>query len=320
MQELKIIDDAYIETKESFVLKLDDISEIADSLDLSLEEIIKKIYYYLQKYDFVKARAYYRLYIKMNEKKCIDYKLLNLINGKDIINIFNNEKKNIVSIENISRLIINFYNTISKQSELIIDDELKNIINSVEEVKTCISNELKVIISNIEDYSNISINEIECLENIINMYNIEMDLEKINKLKRNLNLQISKKELIDKQFLIQILNKKYDNSFFESDELNLFIQRNKNIRYENYNDLLKDINESYLIYRYNLEIKECLSSELIFNLGLDEYFNLPMIYRDFVIKKLKDNKRVYQNINELRNDFYKIIGEIKSYNIKAIPV
>lgn len=320
MQELKIIDDAYIETKEGFVLKLDDISEIADSLDLSLEEIIKKIYYYLQKCDFVKARAYYRLYIKMNGEKCIAYKLLNLINGKDIINIFNNEKKNIVSIENISRLIINFYNTISKQSELIIDDELKNIINSVEEVKTCISNELKVIISNIENYSNISINEIECLENIIDIYNIEIDLDKINKLKRNLNLQISKKELIDKQFLIQILNKKYDNSFFESDELNLFIQRNKNIRYENYNDLLKDINESYLIYRYNLEIKECLSSELIFNLGLDEYFNLPMIYRDFVLKKLKYNKRVYQNINELRNDFYKIIGEIKSYNIKAIPV
>lgn len=320
MQKLKIIDDAYIESKEGFVLKLDDINEIADSLDLSLEEIIKKSYYYLQKYDFVKARAYYRLYIKMHGEQCIAYKLLNLINGKEIINIFNNEKKNIVNIENISRLIVNFYNTISKQSELIIDDELKNIINSVEEVKSCISNELTIIISNIEDYCNISINEIECLENIINIYNIKIDLGKINNLKRNLNLQISKKELIDKKFLIQILNEKYDNSFFESDELNLFIQRNKNIRYANYNDLLKDINESYLIYRYNLEIKECLSVELLFNLGLDEYFNLPMIYRDFVLKRLKDNKRVYQNVNELKNDFYKIIGEIKSYNIKAIPV
>lgn len=282
----KLIFDLKNKDTNRFSLKINDIKNIKDGIELSLERLIHKIELAIENEDYengkknlVIANSIYKNNSKINSLEVILY-------GKDILRDYNNSLKE----KNEDLQIYNFYNLEKRINELIKKTVYFESVDVTEEYKV-IFKELKLIRKNLAE-KNLS--------------------EKINEVIRNINNIDDFLVLINKIF-------GYDNNFYNSLEFKSNIIENEiYINFNNIDEIKKYFKSIYLLYKFNLEEDLYDKINILYNLDIYDNGYLDCIeYKNIYINLTKDK---YFILKDLKNEVNKLAKSIKMNENKSMPI
>lgn len=262
-------------------LNIGDIKYINNNIDLSLEKLIDRINKSIKEYNFEE--------------------------GKECYNIVKRIYKNNARINSIG-FILEYTFLKFKYSNL---DDLYSLYNFKKELSSIIRN--VTYLSELEetyDYNliyNEAINEM----NKININKILIDLDKkiqnINSAKSNERKKIVK----------EIFVNRYENDFYNSNEFFNSIIKN-DIYIDNFNSLELIMNESYLLYKFNLEENINERIKILYDLNIDEFMNVQYAYKNYLINIIK--KKKYETINDLKCDILNLNNRFSNFNKNSMPL
>lgn len=328
MQQIKVVDYSINNIDTGYVIKLDNLKGISDSFNLGLSEALDKGYYFLERSEFDKAKASSKLCLQLctYEDSKVN-KFIDLINSKEIIYYYQNKDMNIKIISQIMELISNFYNVMAGHHNLVSDDELEEVFKRVKEIKENLKVDFEKTIKAI-NIDEIYLYELESLDNIfLNYFNNNECLELIDtyhSITSKVNIRIEGFNKLDKKDtrtnIEKMVKYMFEEDFYTSEEFELFISEKRVLKFENYSDLLEEINESYLLYRFNREKDQKLREEILYNLDIFEYFKLNSLYKDYFFESIDKLNKSYLTYKDIKVDISELINSIKSLKNSAIPL
>lgn len=282
----KLIFDLNNKNTNRFSFKINDIKNMKDGIELSLDRLIHKIELAIENEDYeegkknlVVANSIHKNNSKINSLEIILY-------GKDILKDYSN----ILSENNKELQIYNFYNLEKRINELIKKTVYFESVDVTEEYKV-IFKELKAIRKNL-------------FEKNLN--------EKINEVIKNINN-------ID-DFLI-LINKifGYDNNFYNSLEFKFNIIENEiYVRLNNIDEVKRYLQSIYLLYKFNLEEDLYDKINMLYNLDIYDNGYLDCIeYKNIYINLSKDK---YFILKELKNEVNILAKSIEMNENKSMPI
>ena len=233
---------------------------------------------------FFRAKEIILLYKNMDTENIIDSMNI-LLKIKSLFRFLNSQitfeynDENSILIEEIQRI----RNTI-KVTKLIDNGLYKNYNPSMKDLD--IVSEFKESFADNEEYNHI--------EDIYNLFE-----KKISNEIKNLNMVIYL-EGIEK--CKNIFKGKYDDSFYNSKEFRNLLSKNNIGDYREFNRLL---DKYYLIYQYNNEANYKEKRTILMKVLLDNFINIPKIYRSFIVENIIENKKTYIEIDNFYDDINK---------------
>ncbi|WP_029452238.1 hypothetical protein [Clostridium algidicarnis] len=318
MQKIIVMDYLLNNEESSFVLNLEDMEETFSNFHLSLDLALKEGYNCIDRLDFYKAKVYSKLCIRISEygNGAVNA-LIDMINGKEIIHIYEKDNKDISDIYLLILSLDNFLKVLSSHYNLDVTEELTNTIDRVYEIKEDIAKNLDKITYKIS-FDNLNLSDVEKLEelskyndNLAGIYNKAL----IHIEDKVTNLKTLKYRKLKKELEI-LLKDKCNEGYFISKEFQCLIKE----KIENYKDLLDKTNKSYLLYRFNLENDVDEKIKILYEFDIDECFEIPYIYREYIVESIIEDNKIYVSNEELIDEVKSLIAKIKDFKNIAIPV
>ena len=303
-------------------VRLTGIDKEKIDMELSLSKAIEKGYIALEKKEFLIAKEYLKLCINLSnygDKKVEEFE--DLLNGQEIIFNYNNGKINfyekvkiLVDIEKFRKIYFSHLYNSQKMDSVFANIELikKNICSEIESTDVYINenyiNEAFCFFKNISQLSKKSINE----KSMMNLSELSINI------KKSIDSIISKsneKELLS--FIKKIYIKEFEEDFFQSKEFYEIPKNDLFSKIENYYDLFRLVEESYLLYKISKSKDEKEVISIIASLNIISFLELPYIKKQYVVEEFINNKVYFNNISEL----IKIIkGRVKEVKRVTIPL
>ena len=303
-------------------VRLTGIDKEKIDMELSLSKAIEKGYIALEKKEFLIAKEYLKLCINLSnygDKKVEEFE--DLLNGEGIIFNYNNGKINfyekvkiLVDIEKFRKIYFSHLYNSQKMDSVFANIELikKNICSEIESTDVYINenyiNEAFCFFKNISQLSKRSINE----KSMMNLSELSINI------KKSIDSIISKsneKELLS--FIKKIYIKEFEEDFFQSKEFYEIPKNDLFSKIENYYDLFRLVEESYLLYKISKSKDEKEVISIIASLNIISFLELPYIKKQYVVEEFINNKVYFNNISEL----IKIIkGRVKEVKRVTIPL
>lgn len=303
-------------------VRLTGIDKEKIDMELSLSKAIEKGYIALEKKEFLIAKEYLKLCINLSnygDKKVEEFE--DLLNGEEIIFNYNNGKINfyekvkiLVDIEKFRKIYFSHLYNSQKMDSVFANIELikKNICSEIESTDVYINenyiNEAFCFFKNISQLTKRSINE----KSMMNLSELSINI------KKSIDSIISKsneKELLS--FIKKIYIKEFEEEFFQSKEFYEIPQNDLFSKIENYYDLFRLVEESYLLYKISKSKDEKEVISIIASLNIISFLELPYIKKQYVVEEFINNKVYFNNISEL----IKIIkGRVKEVKRVTIPL
>lgn len=303
-------------------VRLTGIDKEKIDMELSLSKAIEKGYIALEKKEFLIAKEYLKLCINLSnygDKKVEEFE--DLLNGEEIIFNYNNGKINfyekvkiLVDIEKFRKIYFSHLYNSPKMDSVFANIELikKNICSEIESTDVYINenyiNEAFCFFKNISQLSKRSINE----KSMMNLSELSINI------KKSIDSIISKsneKELLS--FIKKIYIKEFEEDFFQSKEFYEIPKNDLFSKIENYYDLFRLVEESYLLYKISKSKDEKEVISIIASLNIISFLELPYIKKQYVVEEFINNKVYFNNISEL----IKIIkGRVKEVKRVTIPL
>lgn len=303
-------------------VRLTGIDKEKIDMELSLSKAIEKGYIALEKKEFLIAKEYLKLCINLSnygDKKVEEFE--DLLNGQEIIFNYNNGKINfyekvkiLVDIEKFRKIYFSHLYNSQKMDSVFANIELikKNICSEIESTDVYINenyiNEAFCFFKNISQLSKRSINE----KSMMNLSELSINI------KKSIDSIISKsneKELLS--FIKKIYIKEFEEDFFQSKEFYEIPKNDLFSKIENYYDLFRLVEESYLLYKISKSKDEKEVISIIASLNIISFLELPYIKKQYVVEEFINNKVYFNNISEL----IKIIkGRVKEVKRVTIPL
>lgn len=303
-------------------VRLTGIDKEKIDMELSLSKAIEKGYIALEKKEFLIAKEYLKLCINLSnygDKKVEEFE--DLLNGEEIIFNYNNGKINfyekvkiLVDIEKFRKIYFSHLYNSRKMDSVFANIELikKNICSEIESTDVYINenyiNEAFCFFKNISQLTKRSINE----KSMMNLSELSINI------KKSIDSIISKsneKELLS--FIKKIYIKEFEEEFFQSKEFYEIPKNDLFSKIENYYDLFRLVEESYLLYKISKSKDEKEVISIIASLNIISFLELPYIKKQYVVEEFINNKVYFNNISEL----IKIIkGRVKEVKRVTIPL
>lgn len=303
-------------------VRLTGIDKEKIDMELSLSKAIEKGYIALEKKEFLIAKEYLKLCINLSnygDKKVEEFE--DLLNGQEIIFNYNNGKINfyekvkiLVDIEKFRKIYFSHLYNSRKMDSVFANIELikKNICSEIESTDVYINenyiNEAFCFFKNISQLTKRSINE----KSMMNLSELSINI------KKSIDSIISKsneKELLS--FIKKIYIKEFEEEFFQSKEFYEIPKNDLFSKIENYYDLFRLVEESYLLYKISKSKDEKEVISIIASLNIISFLELPYIKKQYVVEEFINNKVYFNNISEL----IKIIkGRVKEVKRVTIPL
>lgn len=303
-------------------VRLTGIDKEKIDMELSLSKAIEKGYIALEKKEFLIAKEYLKLCINLSnygDKKVEEFE--DLLNGEEIIFNYNNGKINfyekvkiLVDIEKFRKIYFSHLYNSQKMDSVFANIELikKNICSEIESTDVYINenyiNEAFCFFKNISQLTKRSINE----KSMMNLSELSINI------KKSIDSIISKsneKELLS--FIKKIYIKEFEEEFFQSKEFYEIPKNDLFSKIENYYDLFRLVEESYLLYKISKSKDEKEVISIIASLNIISFLELPYIKKQYVVEEFINNKVYFNNISEL----IKIIkGRVKEVKRVTIPL
>lgn len=303
-------------------VRLTGIDKEKIDMELSLSKAIEKGYIALEKKEFLIAKEYLKLCINLSnygDKKVEEFE--DLLNGQEIIFNYNNGKINfyekvkiLVDIEKFRKIYFSHLYNSQKMDSVFANIELikKNICSEIESTDVYINenyiNEAFCFFKNISQLTKRSINE----KSMMNLSELSINI------KKSIDSIISKsneKELLS--FIKKIYIKEFEEEFFQSKEFYEIPKNDLFSKIENYYDLFRLVEESYLLYKISKSKDEKEVISIIASLNIISFLELPYIKKQYVVEEFINNKVYFNNISEL----IKIIkGRVKEVKRVTIPL
>lgn len=325
MQEKIVIDAIEDNKSDSFILKLNNTEDIATSLHINFENAINNSFKEAMAFNIKSAESGLEICKQLADEENSKVKtLISIINGQKIILNYNNKDLNLENRLNLLKDINIFFRVIACQYNPEVTEEFKEINLKVTQIRNKI----------LEEINSLDFNNLE--ENIYNseiikdlqVYRIDKGLkDRIIELSEKYikNIESRLKNLKDNNIeeckisLIKLLDKKYEEEFYESNEFLSFV--NVGIKgFENYNDLLGSAEESYLLYKFNLNHDFKYRFEKMYELNINSFIKLPIIYKRFLIDILEKINEKYNTKEELIENIDRVIDEFNFYDKKSFPL
>jgi len=267
------------EKQNTFIINIEDIKHIKNNIELSLDILINKITKAIEKESFEEGLEYIKLAKKIEKKNPKINSLEFILKGKMLISQYNEK----------------YYNL------LFLEEDLNSLIKSISYLDEIESTDLyKETFFKVKD-----------LRNKISEENIKEKLE--NEFK-----EVKDKEA--KEFLLfvkDVFKNKYENNFYNSMELKHNIIEN-NINISDFNKLRDFLEETYLLYKFNLEENINRQVDILVKLDINEIFIIDYTYINYLMNIIGENK--YKTLEELKKDITKVYNEISTFNKMYIPV
>lgn len=301
-------------------VRLTGIDKEKIDMELSLSKAIEKGYIALEKKEFLIAKEYLKLCINLSNygnKKVEEFE--DLLNGEEIIFNYNNGKINfyekvkiLVDIEKFRKIYFSHLYNSPKMDSVFANIELikKNICSEIESTDVYINenyiNEAFCFFKNISQLSKRSINE----KSMMNLSELSINI------KKSIDSIISKsneKELLS--FIKKIYIKEFEEDFFQSKEFYEIPKNDLFSKIENYYDLFRLVEESYLLYKISKSKDEKEVISIIASLNIISFLELPYIKKQYVVEEFINNKVYFNNISELIKIIKERVKEVKRVTI-----
>ena len=301
-------------------VRLTGIDKEKIDMELSLSKAIEKGYIALEKKEFLIAKEYLKLCINLSnygDKKVEEFE--DLLNGQEIIFNYNNGKINfyekvkiLVDIEKFRKIYFSHLYNSPKMDSVFANIELikKNICSEIESTDVYINenyiNEAFCFFKNISQLSKRSINE----KSMMNLSKLSINI------KKSIDSIISKsneKELLS--FIKKIYIKEFEEDFFQSKEFYEIPKNDLFSKIENYYDLFRLVEESYLLYKISKSKDEKEVISIIASLNIISFLELPYIKKQYVVEEFINNKVYFNNISELIKIIKERVKEVKRVTI-----
>lgn len=301
-------------------VRLTGIDKEKIDMELSLSKAIEKGYIALEKKEFLIAKEYLKLCINLSnygDKKVEEFE--DLLNGQEIIFNYNNGKINfyekvkiLVDIEKFRKIYFSHLYNSPKMDSVFANIELikKNICSEIESTDVYINenyiNEAFCFFKNISQLSKRSINE----KSMMNLSELSINI------KKSIDSIISKsneKELLS--FIKKIYIKEFEEDFFQSKEFYEIPKNDLFSKIENYYDLFRLVEESYLLYKISKSKDEKEVISIIASLNIISFLELPYIKKQYVVEEFINNKVYFNNISELIKIIKERVKEVKRVTI-----
>lgn len=301
-------------------VRLTGIDKEKIDMELSLSKAIEKGYIALEKKEFLIAKEYLKLCINLSNygnKKVEEFE--DLLNGQEIIFNYNNGKINfyekvkiLVDIEKFRKIYFSHLYNSQKMDSVFANIELikKNICSEIESTDVYINenyiNEAFCFFKNISQLSKRSINE----KSMMNLSELSINI------KKSIDSIISKsneKELLS--FIKKIYIKEFEEDFFQSKEFYEIPKNDLFSKIENYYDLFRLVEESYLLYKISKSKDEKEVISIIASLNIISFLELPYIKKQYVVEEFINNKVYFNNISELIKIIKERVKEVKRVTI-----
>lgn len=301
-------------------VRLTGIDKEKIDMELSLSKAIEKGYIALEKKEFLIAKEYLKLCINLSNygnKKVEEFE--DLLNGEEIIFNYNNGKINfyekvkiLVDIEKFRKIYFSHLYNSQKMDSVFANIELikKNICSEIESTDVYINenyiNEAFCFFKNISQLSKRSINE----KSMMNLSELSINI------KKSIDSIISKsneKELLS--FIKKIYIKEFEEDFFQSKEFYEIPKNDLFSKIENYYDLFRLVEESYLLYKISKSKDEKEVISIIASLNIISFLELPYIKKQYVVEEFINNKVYFNNISELIKIIKERVKEVKRVTI-----
>lgn len=301
-------------------VRLTGIDKEKIDMELSLSKAIEKGYIALEKKEFLIAKEYLKLCINLSnygDKKVEEFE--DLLNGQEIIFNYNNGKINfyekvkiLVDIEKFRKIYFSHLYNSQKMDSVFANIELikKNICSEIESTDVYINenyiNEAFCFFKNISQLSKRSINE----KSMMNLSELSINI------KKSIDSIISKsneKELLS--FIKKIYIKEFEEDFFQSKEFYEIPKNDLFSKIENYYDLFRLVEESYLLYKISKSKDEKEVISIIASLNIISFLELPYIKKQYVVEEFINNKVYFNNISELIKIIKERVKEVKRVTI-----
>ena len=301
-------------------VRLTGIDKEKIDMELSLSKAIEKGYIALEKKEFLIAKEYLKLCINLSnygDKKVEEFE--DLLNGQEIIFNYNNGKINfyekvkiLVDIEKFRKIYFSHLYNSQKMDSVFANIELikKNICSEIESTDVYINenyiNEAFCFFKNISQLSKRSINE----KSMMNLSKLSINI------KKSIDSIISKsneKELLS--FIKKIYIKEFEEDFFQSKEFYEIPKNDLFSKIENYYDLFRLVEESYLLYKISKSKDEKEVISIIASLNIISFLELPYIKKQYVVEEFINNKVYFNNISELIKIIKERVKEVKRVTI-----
>lgn len=267
--------------KDTFVINIEDIKHIKNNIELSLDVLIEKINTAIKEDSFEEGLEYIKLANKIDKKNPKINSLEFILKGNMLISQYNKDHYNL----------------------LFLADGLDSLIKSIlylDEIEN--SEAYKETFFKVKDLRDKIVNEniIEKLENTFEEVKNE-NAEEV------------------KNFIKGIFKNKYENNFYNSIEFNdNIIENNIYINTKAFNKFSELIEETYLLYKFNLEEDIREKIDILVKLKINEIFIVEYAYVDYLVNSIKEDK--YKTIEDLKNNISKVFNEISTFNKKYMPI
>lgn len=267
--------------KDTFVINIEDIKHIKNNIELSLDVLIEKINTAIKEDSFEEGLEYIKLANKIDKKNPKINSLEFILKGNMLISQYNKDHYNL----------------------LFLADGLDSLIKSIlylDEIEN--SEAYKETFFKVKDLRDKIVNE-----NIIDK--LENTFEEV----KNENVEEVK------NFIKGIFKNKYENNFYNSIEFNNnIIENNIYINTKAFNKFSELIEETYLLYKFNLEEDIREKIDILVKLKINEIFIVEYAYVDYLVNSIKEDK--YKTIEDLKNNISKVFNEISTFNKKYMPI
>lgn len=314
MDKKYIVDIRNRNNYNDFVLDISDINNL-NAIDLDINKNIDKCKRALENeelneaYDFIKVLKNLTEY---SDKRFSDINILFKI--KEIILDYKRmDKENIVNSMEVLLKVRSFFRFLSGEISFKYDDKNTILIEEVKDIK----NNIKIKISDLVDkklYRNMNI-LVEEFDIVLQFKKAFEDDEEYCYIKdvydffretieNKIKIAVSQKSI---ELYKDILKNKYDESFYKSKEFENLVNKNNINSYE---EILVLFDKYYLLYKFNKEISKKEKGYILMKILLSN-FNIPKIYRVFVIENIMENRKSYMCIEDLFNDINKSLRNIR---------